>query len=141
MRCARYIVAALALTGLIAGCTGEAEEAAPVQTGTIAPGDLATIPSLDNAVGAREDVTFGGCSTDTGEAAVSAVVTNSADQARDYVIAVSWTTDTSDVLARAVGAVSEVAPGASAEVTITAQVPEGATTCAFNVQAAAVEGD
>lgn len=71
---------------------------------------------------------------------MTASLTNSADAARDYVIVVSWTTDTSDVLARGVATVDEVAPGDSADVTVSAQVPDGAATCTFNVQAAAADG-
>lgn len=136
-----YLVAAVfAVAGLAVGCTGESNPVESVETGRIAPGDLATIPALEGAVGAREDVTFGDCSTDPGEVTVTASLTNSADAARDYVIVVSWTTDTSDVLARGVATVDEVAPGDSADVTVSAQVPDGAATCTFNVQAAAADG-
>lgn len=139
-------VVVTSLLGLV-GCSGDSDEepkgsgssdaaASPsgsVDPGKVSPTDLPTEPAVKGEVGAVQDSTFGDCATDAGKQSVSGSLTSSAKKPQDYVVTVSWVNDTSDVLARGVVVVRDLAPGASKKFTIDADVPKGAATCTFHV--------
>lgn len=139
-------VVATSLLGL-AGCSGDSDKepkgsgssgAAASPTGSVdpdkvSPTDLPTEPAVKDEAGAVQDATFGDCSTDAGKQTVTGSLTSSAKKSQDYVVTVSWVNDTSDVLARGVVVVKDLAPGASKKFTIDADVPKGAATCTFHV--------
>ncbi len=144
-RITRLAPAALALAALVAvsGCSGDDDTpkkesqdpkaSAAVDPSRVSPEDLPEAPELRKAKGAVADASFGECATTAGRQEVAGTVTNGGKKAADYVVTVSWINDTSDVLARGVGVVKDLAPGAEREVTLSAKVPEGISTCTFHV--------
>ncbi|MDQ1105614.1 FxLYD domain-containing protein [Nocardioides zeae] len=108
--------------------------------GRVSPADLPTAPVLEGGTGARGDLAAAECDAAAGVQAVAGELTNSGDAAADYVVVVSWTTATSDVVARGVATVEDLAPGAARSVEVTAEVPSGATACTVNVRRAPVAG-
>ncbi|MCH1864898.1 hypothetical protein [Nocardioides sp. CFH 31398] len=136
------LVAVLALAAT-AGCSGDEPQAEPDQESSssaavdparVSPADLPEIPEVRDPVGAVGDLTLGECGTGPGEVSVSGEVTSSAEIRRDVVVVVSWTNDTSDVLGRGVAVVEDLEPGETAEVSLDAEVAEGATRCVPNVR-------
>ena len=127
---------------VLAGCSGDDAPAATTATvpavdpDRVSPGDLVPVPTLaDGGEGAVSDVTFGACPTAAGTHTVTATVRNSAAQARDYVITVSWVNATFDVLARGVAVVAAAEPGVATGAELSAAVPDGAADCTFLVTA------
>lgn len=58
------------------------------------------------------DVVVDSCDTETGTVKASGKATNSAKQAKDIVVSISWAvTTTSDVVARGIATLKDVAPG------------------------------
>ena len=107
---------------------------ASVDPATVSPADLPDVPKVRRAQGAVGDVEFGECATDAGEQTVTGTVTNPGRRATDYAVTVSWTNDGSDVLARGVVVLEELAGGATEEFEVRARVPDAATTCTYFVQ-------
>lgn len=144
------LVAALAVAALTAGCGGgdepeerpEAGEEASegVDASRVSPDDLPEVPDIAEPVGAVGDLDLGDCETGPGEVTVTGEVTNSGEVRRDVLVVLSWTNDTSDVLGRGVAVVEDLEPGDSAEVTLDAEVADGATQCVPNVQRGVVRG-
>ena len=144
----RAALAALLLVPvpLAAACSGDDEAdggkasspsgaaSASVDPAKVSPADLPDVPKVRRAEGAVGDVEFGACATDAGEQTVSGTVTNPGRKATDYAVTVSWTNDGSDVLARGVVVLEELAGGASEEFEVRARVPDAATTCTYFVQ-------
>ncbi|GAB3072033.1 FxLYD domain-containing protein [Nocardioides zeae] len=108
--------------------------------GRVSPADLPPAPVLEGGTGARGDLAGAECDVATGPRSVAGELTNSGGTAADYAVVVSWTTATSDVVARGVATVEDLAPGASRTVEVTAEVPAGATACTVNVRRAPVAG-
>ncbi|WP_320668752.1 hypothetical protein [Patulibacter defluvii] len=92
---------------------GQPPAVTAVAAENLSPRGLPAVPVLRHAKGARADVRPGRCPTDRGRAVVRGTVANPTDRPADYVIAVSWISDRSDVRARAVATVERVAPGAT----------------------------
>ena len=139
---------AAALTLGLAGCSGDDEgdgdgdptEAVetPSETATpntTSPPDLPKSPKLRNADGALADVEWdaAGCPTGVGEQRVEGTVTNPGNGSADYVIAVSWTNATSDVLGKGVAVVEDAETDESTDWELTGEVTEGAVMCVINV--------
>lgn len=119
--------------------TGPAPTAEPtpspasVDPSRVSPTELPEVPDLSDGTGAIADASFGPCGVTAGEQRVTGTVTNSTTEAVRYVVTVSWVNGTSDVLARGVAQLKNVAPGAEKEFKVAAQVPDGVTTCTFHV--------
>ena len=109
------------------------DPSAAVDPSRVSPSALPTAPGLEKSAGAVKDASFGACDADPGEQTVTAEVTGSAGEARDYVVTVSWINASYDVLARAVEVAEDLAEGETAELTLTATVPAGAEECTFHV--------
>jgi hypothetical protein len=148
LRTPQVTVLALVLAlGLgLAGCSGDdgeggeggdgAEAASETATeGTTSPPDLPEPDELRNPEGAAADVEWdaASCATEAGEQSVDGTVTNSTDDRTSYVITVSWTNATSDVLGRGVYTAKNVRPGDSEDWDMTAEVSDGAVQCVINV--------
>ncbi len=118
------------------GCSHDSPESSHhdvhVDPGGDAP-HLPPIPELDDAVGAVADATFDDCATSAGPHVVRGTVENSSDEAMTYVVAVSWIDEESDVAQRGVVELPDVAAGDSADFSVSADVPAGATSCTYYV--------
>lgn len=125
----------------IAEATGEAE--AQADEGVISPANLPADPEFRNkAQGVIKDVSMEKCDTGPGKVTASGTATNSGDSARDVVVTVSWTVgSTGDVVAKATGAVRDLAPGESGEWSVDAEVPgSDAASCVTLAQAGQLKG-
>lgn len=151
----RLLTAALVPLALLvpAACSGgdegaRSEDPSPrpsstdpsLDEGRVSPADLPTAPVLEGGTGARADLAGADCATAAGEQSVTGELTNPGDGPADYVVVVSWTTDTSDVVARGVTTVEGLEPGTGRSVTVAAEVPEGASACSVNVRRAPAAG-
>lgn len=129
-------VVVLASATTQSGCSHDTPESTHddvhVDPGGDAP-HLPPIPELDGAVGAVADATFDDCATTAGPHVVRGTVENPADEAMTYVVAVSWIDREADVAQRGVAEMVDVAAGESADFTVSAEVPEGVTSCTYYV--------
>jgi hypothetical protein len=138
---APVIAGVLALS--LAACSGDdtdpadptsSESSAPsaqesVDPDKVSPPDLPTVPRVRRERGAIKDVTFGECATKAGEQTVTGELTSSAQGTVDYLVTISWTTGSGDVMGRGFAVVEDVEPGATEPWEITAKVAKGATQC------------
>ncbi|MFT4299696.1 MAG: FxLYD domain-containing protein [Aeromicrobium sp.] len=130
------LAAALVLT---AGCGGGDDSPSKTQVNpeNVSPQDLPDVPDLPGAEGAIADATFGECGTDAGSQTVEGEVENSTKAAANYVVAISWINERSDVLARGVTEIQDVKAGKTEGFEVTAEVPEGVGSCTYYVLRAA----
>jgi hypothetical protein len=135
-------LAAGLLAGVMAGCSsddgkgpdGEGSSPSASSTGVdpanVSPSDLPAVPTLKKEQGgAVKDLQLGDCATDSGKRSVKGTITSSLDKKADYLVTVSWTTSTGDVMGRGFALLKGVGPGDSQEFTIRAKVADGATQC------------
>lgn len=116
---------------------------AGADAGVISPANLPADPKFSNkAQGVIKDVSMKKCDTGPGKVTASGTATNSGDFARDVVVTVSWTVgSTGDVVAKAVGAVRDLAPGESGDWSVDAEVPgSDAASCVTLAQAGQLKG-
>lgn len=106
---------------------------ASVDPSRVSPSDLPRTPALAQGKGAAADASFGSCATTPGAVTVDGTVTSTAQRTRDYVITISWINETFDVLARGIATLTAVAPGEQREFRAEADVPQGATSCTYQV--------
>ncbi len=105
-----------------------------VDPSNVSPSDLPDIPALKRERGgAIKDLDLGECATDKGKQEVSGTITSSLKKRADYLVTVSWTTSSGDVMGRGFAVLKGVAPGASKDFTIEAKVADGATQCVSGV--------
>jgi hypothetical protein len=86
---------ALAATSLalLAGCTGSNPDPTPSASAVdeLPSGEIQEVPDLGKGwEGIRSDVTIKSCPTDAGKVTATGTVVNSADEARDISIVISW---------------------------------------------------
>lgn len=111
--------------------TGASESVDPAN---VSPENLPDIPALKKERGgAIKDLELGECATDKGKQEVSGTITSSLEKQADYLVTVSWTTSSGDVMGRGFALLENVAPGASEDFTIEAKVADGATQCVSGV--------
>ena len=133
-------VAALALAAALTACSGDDDEpsadksppssaSASVDPGNVSPDNLPTVPEVKGAKGAIDALTLGECETEAGQQTVSGEITSSAKKSADFLVTLSWTTSTSDVMGRGIAVLQDVAPGATEGFEIEAKVAEGAKLC------------
>lgn len=141
------LIAATALGLLLAttaaGCsagTPAPTSAASVDPSRVSPTGLPTAPEVKNAQGAIKDLTMGDCPTAAGDQTVSGKLTSSASATADFLVTVSWTNATGDVMGRGYKVLSDVAPGASESFEIKAKVAAGATQCVKGVEYGTIKG-
>jgi hypothetical protein len=136
------IVAGLALTG----CTKATSDTAPassvpaVDPSRVSPTDLPTPPVVKDAKGAVRDLTLGECKTDAGNETLSGSLKSSQDATADFLVTVSWTTATGDVMGRGYSVLKKVAPGQTVTFEIKAKVAAGATQCVKGVEYGTIAG-
>lgn len=111
---------------------------ASIDPSRVSPQNLPTVPALQHSAGAIADASFGDCTASAGAEQVTGSVHNTTRARTDYVVTVSWTNATSDVLARSVVVLRGVRGGQMKDFVAKATVPDGATTCTFNVMRGSV---
>ncbi|MEZ5093179.1 hypothetical protein [Nocardioides sp.] len=134
-------LAAGLLAAALAGCSGDDDPGSEgstspsasstgVDPGNVSPSDLPDIPVLKKEQGgARDDLELGECPTDSGKRAVKGTITSTLKKRADYLVTVSWTTSSGDVMGRGFALLKGVGPGESQDFTIRAKVADGATQC------------
>lgn len=138
------LVAGLALTG----CTKSTDSAPTpvvssvpaVDPSRVSPTDLPTPPVVKDPKGAIRDLTLGDCKTDAGQQTVSGSITSTQTEAADFLVTISWTNATGDVMGRGFKVLKKVAPGATQKFDITAKVSAGATQCVKGVEYGTIQG-
>lgn len=133
--------AALGLVGLVAftGCTAPGAAtptptAVSVDPSRVSPTDLPTPPVVKDAQGDVKDLDLAECGTAAGEQVVTGELTSSLDSVQDFLVTISWTTATGDVMGRGFAVVQDLAPGKTARLEIRAKVAPGATQCVKGVE-------
>lgn len=130
------LVAAVSL----AGCTGTSSSPTPTTTNPavdpsrVSPTDLPTPPVVKDSKGDVKDLTLGECKTAAGTQKVSGSITSSLSSTKDFLITVSWTTASGDVMGRGFKVIQDLAPGKTEKFEITAKVAGGATQCVKGVE-------
>ena len=110
--------------------TGSPSASGSVDPGNVSPSDLPEVPTLKKERGgAITDLDLGECATDPGQQEVSGTITSSQDKPADYLVTVSWTTSSGDVMGRGFALLKRLGPGESQDFTIKAKVAKGATQC------------
>lgn len=137
----RVFVAAVATLGFaLAGCSGTtptptAPNSGPaVDPARVSPTDLPVPPTVTKPQGAITDLTLGECGTEPGEQTVKGELKSSQKATADFLVTISWTTATGDVMGRGFTVVKGLAPGATKKFTITAKVAPGAVQCVKGVE-------
>ncbi|MCC6496794.1 MAG: hypothetical protein IT193_11135 [Propionibacteriaceae bacterium] len=134
-------VIAGALLGLVlgsglVGCSGPSGPSAgpSVDPSRVSPTDLPTPPTVTDPQGDVKDLTLGDCKTEAGEQVVTGKLTSTLDSAADFLVTVSWTTASGDVMGRGFKVIEDLAPGKTSEFEIKATVAPGATQCVKGVE-------
>ena len=132
-------LAAVLMLLAVGACSKDKESADPpkpspsaeesVDPGNVSPPNLPKVPIVRNERGAIKDLTLAECKTDAGAQTVSGEITSSAKVPVDYLVTVSWTTSTGDVMGRGFAVVQDIEPGATESFDISAKVKDGATQC------------
>ncbi len=131
---------ALVLATSFAGCTSAAAPSTPSPTAAsvdparVSPSDLPTPPEVKDAQGDIKDLALGACATAEGEQTVTGTLSSSLQTTEDFLVTVSWTTASGDVMGRGYQVIQNLRPGDTADVSITAKVAGGATQCVTGVE-------
>jgi hypothetical protein len=109
-------ISALALTACSGGDddnkADDNKSAKAADAGIVSPADLTELPKLKQEKGIVADVEMENCDVDKGKVRANGTAKNTANKARDLVVAVSWAATTGgDVVAREVAELKNVAPG------------------------------
>ena len=137
------IVAGIALTGCTkpsSDATAPASSVPAVDPSRVSPTDLPTPPVVTDAKGAIRDLTLGECKTDAGQQSVSGSLTSTQPTTADFLVTVSWTNATGDVMGRGYSVLKKVATGQTVTFEIKAKVAAGATQCVKGVEYGTIAG-
>lgn len=133
----------LGMAATLAACGTSAPTPTPtsvsVDPSRVSPTDLPTPPVVKDAKGDIKDLTLGECGTAAGQQTVTGSLTSSVDATADFLVTVSWTTATGDVMGRGFAVVRKLAPGKTESFEITAKVAPGATQCVKGVEYGTIE--
>lgn len=139
-RHAGRLAVTVVLLGCLAACTdGDGADRADSTQRQISPTDLPEVPELAEPTGARDQLVLDDCPVGSGPQQVRGRFTNTADEAVDVVVTISWTNDGADVLGRAVGRLEEVGAAQEAPVELQGRVAEGVSRCVVNVRVGSLE--
>jgi hypothetical protein len=132
-------VIGLAALAALAGCSAAppatpSPSAVSVDPSRVSPTDLPTPPAIKDAKGDVKDLTLGECKTDAGDQTVTGELTSTLDSAQDFLVTISWTTATGDVMGRGFAVIQDLAPGKTGKFEIKAKVAAGATQCVKGVE-------
>ena len=127
----RTALCALALAPLLAlSACADASDAVSGDAAVARPASsLPSLPAFSvGPTGVIADVTADTCDADPGAVTAAGSATNSGKFARDLVVVVTWVVPDSGIeVARAIAELDDVGPGASADWSVDADVPEGAS--------------
>jgi hypothetical protein len=138
------LCAAIALATTLSACGGGKKEndkdseskgdssespSASVDPANVTQVKLRALPTVKKRKGAADDLTIGKCNTDAGRQAVAGKIKSSAKDTVDYLVTISWTNDTSDVMGQGFVVLEDVAPRSTTKFKIKTKVGEGATRC------------
>lgn len=131
------VVLGLALTGCGGAPTPSptaANTGPSVDPARVSPTDLPVPPAVKDPQGAIRDLALGACETRAGKQTVKGELKSSQAAPADFLVTVSWTTASGDVMGRGYQVVRNLAPGETKKLTITATVADGAVQCVKGVQ-------
>lgn len=135
---------ALALGISLTGCASAAgpttSQAPQVDPSRVSPTFLPTPPVVKDAHGDIKDLAMGDCKTEAGKQSVDGKLTSSLADKADFLVTVSWTNATGDVMGRGFHVIQDLEPGKTANFTITAKVADGATQCVNGVEYGTIKG-
>lgn len=121
----------------LAGCApaaGPAGTPTSIDTSRISPTGMPTPPQVKDAKGDIKDLTVGQCATGAGQQTVTGELKSTLSAAADFLVTISWTNATGDVMGRGFQVVKALEPGKSEKIEITAKVGAGATQCVTGVE-------
>lgn len=129
-------IAAIAFGLCLAGCAAAPTPtpSASIDPGRISPVGMPTPPDVAGAKGDIKDLTTGECPTAAGEQTVSGELKSTLTDTADFLVTISWTNATGDVMGRGYKVIQDLAPGQAKKFDITAKVADGATQCVKGVQ-------
>ena len=121
---------ALALVALLllSGCADSSDREAPTPPTSSATIDASPLPQFDDAIAAPEALTLDTCGRTAGPQRVEGVVTGVVERA-DYLVTVTWVDAADEPVATGWAVVRDLADKDRADITITADVGEGAKRC------------
>lgn len=135
---------ALALGMSLTGCTSAADptasQAPQVDPSRVSPTFLPTPPVVKESQGDIKDLVMGDCQTEAGKQSIDGKLTSSLTESADFLITVSWTNATGDVMGRGFHVIQDLEPGKTATFTINAKVAPGATQCVKGVEYGTIKG-
>jgi hypothetical protein len=111
----------------------QAQERAEGEATGISPADLPAPPKVKDKKGDIQALSLAKCPTDAGKVKAKGTIKSSAKDVVDYVVSISWTNDTSDVMGRGDAVLRDVKPGDKVDFSVKADVAEGATRCVTGV--------
>jgi hypothetical protein len=134
-------VLSLALGSGLLGCTTPTPTTGPsVDPSRVSPTNLPTAPVVKDPQGDIKDLTLGECKTEAGEQTVTGELTSTLTEAKDFLVTVSWTTASGDVMGRGFKVLKALEPGKNTKFEIKATVAPGATQCVKGVEYGTIEG-
>ena len=133
------IAVALLSVALGSGLVGCVAPAAPtagasVDPSRVSPTDLPTPPTITDSKGDVKDLVLGDCKTAAGEQVVTGELTSTLTTPQDFLVTVSWTTASGDVMGRGFKVLKALEPGKKTSFEIKATVAPGATQCVKGVE-------
>ncbi|HML52077.1 MAG TPA: hypothetical protein PKD84_11835 [Propionicimonas sp.] len=130
----------ITLTGCTSGSNPAASQAPQVDPSRVSPTYLPTPPSVKDSQGDIKDLVMGDCQTEAGKQSIDGTLTSSLADTADFLVTVSWTNATGDVMGRGFSVIQDLKPGKTATFTITAKVAPGATQCVKGVEYGTIKG-
>jgi len=126
----------VALASGLVGCTTPATPTpgASVDPSRVSPTDLPTPPTVTDSQGDVKDLVLGDCKTEAGEQTVTGELTSTLTSPQDFLVTVSWTTASGDVMGRGFTVIQDLEPGKKTTFEIKATVAPGATQCVKGVE-------
>jgi len=107
--------------------SASAEES--VDPANVSPANLPKVPKVKKAKGAINDLKLDKCAFEEGKQSVTGEITSSAKDPVDYLVTVSWTTASSDVMGKGFVVIKDIKPGGTESFKVEAKVKDGATQC------------
>jgi hypothetical protein len=126
----------VALASGLVGCTTPATPTpgASVDPSRVSPTDLPTPPTVTDSQGDVKDLVLGDCKTEAGEQTVTGELTSTLTSPQDFLVTVSWTTASGDVMGRGFTVIQALEPGKKTTFEIKTTVAPGATQCVKGVE-------
>lgn len=115
-----------------------APSTSPVEPAPVTP-SLKPLPTMQIKGGAIRDLVVGECGTSAGRQKVSGTLTSSQAGTQDFLITITWTNANGDVRGRGFEVVRDLARGKTKQLSISAEVADGAARCVMGVDFGTVQ--